>query len=135
LSTTPRAEKQVQHETQRGQATVEVALCLPIVVLLVGVLVQIGIVVADQARLWHAARETARVAVVDPDPVHAREVARSLGLAPVDVSIDPPPVYRRMGEPLTVSLSFRPTAGVPLVSKLFSGITLQSEATMRIEQP
>lgn len=120
---------------ERGQATVEIALCLPIVALLAGALVQTGIVVADQARLWHAAREAARVAAVDPDASHTEEVARSLGLGPVDVSIDPPAVYRRMGEPLTVSLAFHPTAGVPLVSMLFEGITLHARATMRIEQP
>ena len=120
---------------QRGQSTVEVALCLPIVMLLVGALVQIGIIVVDQARLWHTAREVARVAVVDPDPEHAEEVARSLGLAPVDVDIHPPPAYRRMGEPLTVALSFHPTTGVPVIAKLFQGITLRAQATMRIEQP
>ena len=121
--------------TQRGQSTVEVALCLPVVMLLVGALVQVGIVEIDQARLWHAAREVARVAVVEPDPERAEEVARSLGLAPVDVDIDPPAVYRRIGEPLTVSLSFHPTAGVPFVAKLFQGVTLRARATMRIEQP
>jgi hypothetical protein len=102
---------------------------------LVGSLVQVGIIVSDQARLWHAAREVVRVAVVDPDPVHAEEVARSFGLSSVDVDIDPPAVYRRMGEPLTVSLSLSPNGGVPFVSALFQGIDLKARATMRIEQP
>jgi TadE-like protein len=125
---------EVVASTERGQSTVELALCLPILALLVAALVQVGVIVADQARLWHAAREAARVAVVEPDPTRAEEVARSTGLSPVDVTIDPPAVYRRMGEPLTVSLSYQPTR-VPLVSKLFGDVTLHARATMRIEQP
>ena len=121
--------------TERGQATVELALCLPIVIFLVAALVQVGIIVSDQARLWHAAREAARVAVVDPDPARTEEVARSSGLSSIDVDVDPSPVFRRMGEPLTVSLSFSPHGGVPLISKLFEGVDLTAHATMRIEQP
>lgn len=121
--------------SQRGQSTVELALCLPIVMFLVGALVQVGMIVADQARLWHAAREAARIAVVDPDATLAEDVARSSGLSPLEVSVDPSPVYRRMGEPLTVTLRFHPGGGVPLVSSLFHAMTLEARATMRIEQP
>lgn len=120
---------------QRGQSTVELALCLPVLAIVAALIVQVGIVVVDQARLWQAAREAARVAVVQTDPAEAEAAARAAGLSPVDVSIDPPAERRRMGDPLTVSLSFKPSGGVPLVSSLFGGITLHASATMRIEQP
>ena len=118
-----------------GQATVELALCLPVLAFLAAVLVQVGVVVSMQTRLWHAAREAARVAIVDPDPEEAEKVARSAGLHGVEMSIEPPPAHRRFGDPLTVALAVHPTGGVPLVSSLFGGMTLRAEVTMRIEQP
>jgi hypothetical protein len=114
---------------------VELALCLPVLAFLAAVLVQIGIVVSMQTRLWHAAREAARVAVVDPDEDAAAAAARRSGLSGIQMSIDPPPHHRRFGEPLTVDLLLRPAGGIPLVSSIFSGMTLRADATMRIEQP
>lgn len=121
--------------SQRGQATVELALCLPLVALIFGAVVEVALVAADQARLWHAAREAARVAVVDPDPAKARAAAEEAGLEPVDVSITPEPRYRVQGEPLRVALTYRPSARVPLVGELFELIELHADATMRIERP
>jgi hypothetical protein len=120
---------------ERGQSTVELALCLPVLAFLAAVLVQIGIVVNMQTRLWHAAREAARVAVVDPDEDAAAAAARNSGLGGIEMSIDPPFHRRRLGEPLTVELTLRPSGGIPLVSSMFAGMTLRAQATMRIEQP
>ncbi len=50
----------------RGQATVELALVLPIVVLLLAGVVWVGQLMATQVRLEHAAREGARAAVIEP---------------------------------------------------------------------
>ena len=113
----------------------ELALCLPILAFLAGILVQIGIVVSMQTRLWHAAREAARVAVVDPDENAIAAAARSSGLSGIEMTVDPPSHHRRFGEPLTVELALRPSGGVPLVSSMFTGMTLRAHATMRIEQP
>jgi Flp pilus assembly protein TadG len=120
---------------QQGQSTVELALCLPVLAFLAAVIVQIGIVVSMQTRLWHAAREAARVAVVDPDEGSAAAAARSAGVHGIEMTIEPRESERRMGEPLTVSLVAQPTGGVPLVSSLFGRMTLRARATMRIEQP
>ena len=58
---------------ERGQSTVELALVLPVVVLLLLVLLQVGLVARDVVLVAHAAREGARAAAVDPDPGAARE--------------------------------------------------------------
>ncbi len=118
-----------------GQATVELALALPILALLLAALVEVGLLVADQARLWHAAREAVRVAVVDPDLSDARAAAESTGLRPVEVSVSPEMHLRRQGDPLTASLRYRPNARVPLFGALLQRVDLAAEATMRIEQP
>ena len=130
----PRADRPARSR-ERGQSTVELALCLPVLAFLAAVLVQIGIVVSMQTRLWHAAREAARVAIVDPDEARVARAARSTGLEGIDMSIDPPIQHRRFGEPLTVALTMHPTGGVPLVSSIFGHMTLEAQATMRIEQP
>jgi hypothetical protein len=121
--------------TERGQATLELALCLPFLALLLAALVEVGLVVGDQARLWHAAREAARAAIVDPDPSAARAAAVRTGLHGVRVSIDPDPAHRVQGEPLTVSLTYEPDGRIPLVGELVSQVALRAEATMRIERP
>lgn len=122
-------------ESERGQATVELALCLPFLALLTAAVVEVGLIGADQVRLWHAAREAARIAVVDPDPSAAREASERAGLEPLRLSIDPQPADRVQGSPLTVELVHRPRGHVPLVGVLSRSIELRAHATMRIEQP
>jgi Flp pilus assembly protein TadG len=121
--------------SQRGQATVELALLLPFVVLFAWVLVEIGMIATDNVRLWHAAREAARVGAVDPDPSAIRAAAASSGLHPIDLSVRPGAEGRIFGEPLTVSVTYRPTSSAPVIGKLFETVVMTAEATMRIEQP
>jgi hypothetical protein len=125
------AERRAEH----GQATVELALTLPLVALVIGVLVEFGMLVADQARLWHAAREAARVAAVDPDEDHQMHAARDTGLGPLEMNTEPGPNLRVQGEPVEVSLEYSPIGRVPLIGELFENLTLSSSATMRIETP
>lgn len=120
---------------ERGQATVELALGLPILALLLAGLVEVGLLVADQTRVWHAAREAARVAVVDPDAADSRSAAERSGLKPLEVEVSPAPHFRRQGDPLTVKVRYSPRARVPLFGVLLERVELDAQATMRIEQP
>jgi len=120
---------------ERGQAAVEFVLCLPIVALSLGLLIEIGLLVGDHVRLRHAARESARIAIVDSDPDEIRGAAEQGGLSPLTVEVDPKFADRSTGEPLTVTLSYKPSGHLPLLGELIGGRTLTSSATMRIEQP
>jgi Flp pilus assembly protein TadG len=120
---------------QSGQATVELALCLPVIAVLLAALLQVGVIVSDQTRLWDAAREAARVAVVDPNPQAITQAAERSGLAPVTTSIRPQAALRAQGRPLTITLAYRPRAVLPLLRGVVDGIELHAAATMRIEQP
>ena len=120
---------------ERGQATVEFVLCLPIAALVLGILFEIGLLVGDHVRLWHAAREGARIAIVDSDPEEIRSAAEHGGLAPLEVEVDPEFADRSTGRPLTVTLSYEPSGRLPLIGDLISGRAMTSSATMRIEQP
>ena len=119
----------------RGQSTVELALCLPALALILGFLVEVALIASDQARLWHGAREAARVAVVDPDEGAVREAAERSGLNGIEMSIDPDAAYRVQGEPLKVVLTFHPEGHVPIVGNLFDDLELRAATTMRIEEP
>ncbi|MBW3594167.1 MAG: pilus assembly protein [Actinobacteria bacterium] len=120
---------------ERGQSTVELALCLPIVVIVLAVLVQVGVIAIDHVKVWHAAREAARIAAVDPDVEAIERAAGGVGLRDIDVSVEPEGLYRRQGEPVTVVVSYSPSTSVPIIGSLFDGLTLDAEASMRIEQP
>ena len=113
----------------------ELALCLPIVLVVIAALAEIGLIASDQIRLWHAAREAARVAVVEPTMDKTLDAVRAAGFESVDVSVSPQGPARRMGAPLTVALTLDRVPVVPLVGRFFDGVELQSEATMRIERP
>ena len=64
-----------------GQASVEVALLLPLLVVLLLVILQIGLLGRDVVLVTHASREAARAAAVDPDPGAAVAAARAVGRA------------------------------------------------------
>lgn len=120
---------------QDGQTTVELAVILPVLLFVLAVLLEIGLIAGDQIRLLHAAREAARVAVVEPDPEKAAQAAEAAGFESLDLSIRPERVRRKLGQPLTVTLVFDRPGRMPLIGTLFEAIELKSEATMRIERP
>lgn len=74
---------------QRGQSTVEFALVLPIVFVVLLALVQVGVVIYAQIAVTHTAREVARVLAVDPaaDPHAAAVAATSLKPDRLEVTV------------------------------------------------
>lgn len=119
---------------QTAQATVELALVLPFVVMLMLLLVQVGILVRDQVLVVHAAREGAREAAVEPAPGAARSAAlASSGLDPDRLEID---VSGRdgPGSRVKVTASYRAPTGVPVVGAALGDMRLQASATMRVER-
>ena len=120
---------------EAGQATVELALCLPLLVLILGALVELSLLASDQVRLWHAAREAARAAAVEPDVSAAEAAAEQVGLAAIVVSVTPDAAFRVRGEPVTATVTYRPPGHVPLLSEAVSRLELEAQAVMRIEQP
>ncbi len=120
---------------ESGQATLELALCLPLVAVILGALVEIAGVGVDQLRVWHAVREAARVAIVDPSAGTIRQAATKGGLIPLDIEVTPEVHDRVQGEPLTVRLSYPSRATVPVIGSLLRRGALEAGATMRIERP
>jgi Flp pilus assembly protein TadG len=116
--------------TARGQATVELALVLPLVVFGLLAVLQVGLVVRDQVAVVHAAREAARAASVDPDPAAPVRAARRV-VARAEVDVGPRP---RVGEPIAVTVTDTSRTDLPLVGALFPDPRLSARATMRVER-
>lgn len=118
----------------RGQATVELALLLPLVAVLLLLILQIGLVLRDQLMVVHAAREAARsAAVADGDPeVAARSGAErsgSLDRDRLDLTTRSMDGDRR----ISVEVRYRSTTEVPLVGLLLPDIDLGETLVMTRE--
>lgn len=118
---------------QGGQATVELALVLPLVVLLLLAVVQVALVARDAVVVVHAAREGVREAAVTPSEGAARRAAEAgsgLSGARLRVTVerrDPP------GGQVRIRVNYRAPTDVPVVGLLFPDVGLSSQAVMRVE--
>jgi Flp pilus assembly pilin Flp len=118
----------------RGQATAELALLLPLIALVLLALVQAVVVARAQLLVTHAAREAARVAAVDPDPEAARRAAEDAGpLSPDRLAVDVGPRGPAGGR-VRVAVSYTVPTRLPVVGRAIGDVTLRSEATMRVER-
>lgn len=118
---------------EAGQATVELALLLPVVLLLVLAVLQVGLVARDVVLVAHASREAARAAAVDSAPGAPRDAAiRSSGLPAERVVVR---VTGRgpAGSRVRASVTYRAPTTVPLVGALLGDRSITSSATMRVE--
>jgi Flp pilus assembly protein TadG len=117
----------------RGQATVEVALVLPLVVIFALAVIQVGVLVHDQLLVTAAAREGVRAAAVSTADADARRAAGAIGgLAEDRLSVE---VARDPGEGrlVTVRVSYAARTDVPIVGVLISDVSLFATAVMRSE--
>lgn len=113
-----------------GQSTVELALVLPAVVLVILLVVQVGQVVRDRVMVVHVARETARSAAVSPDAPGAAEVAERHGLEPgrLQVELDTPEDGF-----VTATIGYEAPTDVALVGAVLPDVSLHAEASMLTE--
>ena len=120
----------VEARTDLGQATVELALVLPVLVLFLLALVQTALVARDAVLVQDAARSAVREAGVGAAPGRVRDAARRT-LGGVDVEVRR---WGGVGEPVEVRVRYREHTSFPLVGPLFPDITLEARATMRAER-
>lgn len=115
----------------RGQAAVELALCLPLLFMFLLGIVQLIVVVRDQLAVELAAREAARAAsVAAPSAPSAEEAAsRAVALRPMAVATE------SSSGTVTVTVSHVTHTDVPLIGALIPDITITARATMALEPP
>ena len=128
------------HERSRrgdgGQASVELALLLPVVLVLLLAVLQVGLLARDVVLVTHAAREGARAAATDPDPAVARAAAlASSGLDPSRLTVTTVVTGDDTARRVRVEVAYRAPTAVPLVGTLLADRTIRTSATMRVEVP
>jgi TadE-like protein len=116
---------------ERGQAVVELALVLPVVLLFVLGVLQVAVVARDQLAVEFVAREAARAASVSADPSGAATAAanRVTNLAPISVSVS------AAGDLVRVRVRYVNPTDVALVGAAIGDITLEATASMAWEPP
>jgi len=117
-----------------GQASVELALVLPLVMILLLAVVHLGLLVRDQILVVHAAREAAREAAVDP----AADAPRRAAVASSTLTDSRMTVTSTgrgaPGSRVRVEVTYRSSTGVPLLGAAVGDLTLRASATMRVER-
>ena len=112
----------------------ELALVLPLVMVLLLGVVQMGLLVRDQILVVHAAREAAREAAVEPAAGAPRRAA--LASSTLDDSRLTVETSGRgaPGSRVRVEVAYRASTGVPLFGAAMGDVTLRASATMRVER-
>lgn len=115
-----------------GQATVEMALALPLLMLFTLLVVQVGLLVRDRVALGHAARAAARAAVTDPTPAAVRAAAgAAAGLdgRRLTVSVS----GGAAGALARVTVVYRAVTDVPLVGPLLPDVVMRERLASLVE--
>jgi hypothetical protein len=125
--------------SEDGQATLEAALTLPIVLIALLLIVQVGVVVRDALALAQAAREGARAVAIsarDADVEAAVDAsAGPLAADRIDIDVTPPEAERSVGDAVTVRLAYTERLTLPIVSRIVSmELPLHATATTRQER-
>lgn len=123
---------------EEGQSATEFALVLPLILIVILVIIQMGIVVNAQLIIIHAAREGARDGSVTNSNMKIRESvinsAGTLDKNSMNISIKPSS-GRKIGDYITVTVEYNPPIIFPGIELVFpDSISLKSSATMRIEK-
>ena len=121
-------------KNDKGQAAVELALLLPVIVLFLLLLIQVGFVVEHQILVVHAAREAARQGAVDASAKDIEQVARSR------VALDSSHLHitvqrdNKVGGQVHATVNYNDPTNVAMIGKLLPDIDLSATVSMRVEQ-
>lgn len=121
----------------RGQSVVELALVLPVLLLLLGGMIEFGRVFHDYLVVTAAAREGARAAAVGKDNAtvitYTKQAAATLEKQALTVTVTPSTRVR--GETVTVTVVNKVTLIVPLIRVFFpqNPVPVTGTMMMRIE--
>ena len=121
---------------EKGQALLEMALILPVLLLILGGIIEFGRIFHADLVITGASREGARAAVVGEPYEAVRDkvlaAAPSLDEGQLNVSLSPENYSR--GDMLTVTVSYHVDLVVPLISALLPDpFPVQAATTMRVE--
>jgi Flp pilus assembly protein TadG len=116
-------------QTESGQAAVEFALVLPLLILAIASLFVAARVITDQLALWHGAYAGAYAASLEPDNAEAilQAVVIETGISNVSVTTTRADPY------ITVSVSTTRTIPLFIFSWSVRAFTLNADVTIHIQ--
>ena len=137
-----------RRDRERGQALVEFALVLPILLILLLGILDFSRAVAAYNSVSNGARSGARVAIVNQDPAAIRDAveAEAFGLSDVDVvfnenaegvpacPVASGPCCPQIGCVIQVTVSTEYVPATPIFSQLVGSITVSSDSRLPIER-
>ena len=117
------------NEPDSGQATVELALVMPLIIGLLLIILNVGLVVRDQLAVWHAASAGARAASISPNSpdIVRQAVEDEVGLRPLHLQIV------RDEQLITVKVQYPRTLNVWLIKHIIPPLTLSASVTMHVQ--
>lgn len=122
--------RQSPKSAESGQATVELAIILPIIVLLAAAIFQCGLIVVNQLAVWDAARSAARAAAISIDPQAAERAANdSVGIRPLQVTLT------TFNGVVAAHVVYIEQTNLPFIGLFFPAVTLEATVAMLLENP
>ena len=123
---------------ERGQALVEMALVMPILLLLLAGIADIGRLIFSYEQMQMAAQESVRLGGLHKNDTTITNFAVNYVTmgdpSKMKVVITPPDTNRKSGDYVTVKLSYPFSFYTPFVSQLFpSPFYIETQSTMRVE--
>lgn len=136
--------RQKRHSPERGQALVEFALVIPLVILILLGIFDFGRAIYAYNTVSNAAREAARVAIVNPDvaavQAEASSQAVALGISPASITVEfwqadlgapcNPPEFGCVAE---VTVPYQWQAITPVIGNIIGPIQISSTSRVPIE--
>jgi len=118
-----------QSEPDSGQATVELALVMPLIIGLVLIILNVGLIVRDQLAVWHAASAGARAASISPNSpdIVQQAVEDEVRLRPLHLQIV------RDEQLITVEVQYPCTINLWLIKHIVPPLTLSASVTMHVQ--
>lgn len=137
----------LKRRSERGQSLVEFALILPIFVLVLAGLFDLGRAVFAYNTISNASRESVRVAIVNQTATDVQNEAMkqgvALGLSPTDVTItyaEPDgsgtlcPAAYSIGCVATVTVQYSYTAATPVIGQIIGSFLMTASTEMAVER-
>lgn len=123
---------------EKGQALVELALVLPVLIMLAFGIIEFGRVFNAYLVVNQSAREGARKGIVgatDTEIISAvKNTASTLNTAQLTIAITPSQTYRTRGSSLSVSVKYPVPIYIPLLSAVIPNpLDVNGKTVMRVE--
>ncbi|MFT4659163.1 MAG: Flp pilus assembly protein TadG [Candidatus Aldehydirespiratoraceae bacterium] len=116
--------------SDRGQAAVEFAVALPLIVVAMLAIAQVGVSIRNEVAVELAAREGARAAAVSADSAGAAQAAaRRAVTLPMNVSVSTD------GTTVSVTVTYVDPTDIAIIGAAIGPVTHTATATMAIEPP